>query len=64
MDNGQKVKVIDDTGAVCAIGTYHGTGIPGRELKAARPNLQHFAVLVEGEMRYYPTGYHTLIAAR
>jgi hypothetical protein len=64
MENGQKVKVIDDTGAVCAIGTYHGTGIPGRELKAAKPTLPHFAVLVEGEMRYYPTGFHTLLAAR
>jgi len=66
MKVGDKVRVIGQDGNMLAEGTYHGTGIPSRDLNAKLPHLQHFAVMVEGEsaLRYYPTGYHTLIPAR
>jgi hypothetical protein len=63
MNKGDRVRVIGQDGNVCAVGTYHGTGIPAKELNTKLPHLQHFAILVEGEaaLRYYPTGYNTLI---
>jgi hypothetical protein len=61
---GTPVSVIDENGNLCATGTYHGCGIPSKDLKAAYPNIKHYAVFVEGVMRYYPTGFHTLQAAR
>lgn len=61
MDVGEKVQVVDQGGKVCAIGTYQGTGIPTKDLKAKLPTLQHYAVIVEGNMIYFPVGYHTLM---
>jgi hypothetical protein len=66
MTVGDKVRVIGQDGNVIAEGTYHGSGIPSRDLKAKHPTYQHFAILVEGEknLRYYPIGFHTLIPAK
>lgn len=58
-----KVRVLDEGGNVCAVGLYKGTGIPSRDLNAKYPELQHYAVYVDGQMRYYPVGLHTLIEA-
>jgi hypothetical protein len=59
---GATVLVVDQNGNVCGEGTYHGMGIPSRDLNAKFPNIQHFAVKLLGEgLRYYPMGYHTLI---
>jgi len=59
---GATVIVVDQNGNVCAEGTYHGMGIPSRDLNAKLPSLQHYAVKLLGEgLRYYPAGYHTLI---
>lgn len=59
-----RVRVINEYGTKCAVGTYCGQGIPGGGIVAAYPHLQHYAVLVGAEMRYYPTGFHTLQPAR
>lgn len=66
MNVGDKVRVIGQDGNVVAEGSYHGTGIPSKDLNAKLPHLKHFAILVEGEqnLRYYPTGFHTLIPAK
>jgi hypothetical protein len=66
MNVGDKVRVVGQDGTVLAEGTYHGTGIPKAELNAKHPTFKHFAILVDGEptLRYFPTGYHTLIPAR
>ena len=66
MNVGDKVRVVGQDGNVLAEGTYHGTGIPSRDLNAKFPTYQHFAIMVEGEtaLRYYPAGFHTLIPAR
>jgi len=66
MTVGDKVRVVGQDGSVIAEGTYHGSGIPTRDLNAKHPTYLHFAILVEGEknLRYYPTGFHTLIPAR
>ncbi len=59
---GSEVRVLNQNGNVCAEGTYHGMGIPTRDLNAKLPNLQHYAVNIKGEgLRYFPCGYHTLI---
>ena len=63
-NDGDSVRVLDQSGNVCAEGVYRGTGIPSRELNARHPTFQHYAVIVEGEMRYYPTGFHSLIPAK
>lgn len=55
-----RVRVIDEYGNKCAVGIYYGQGVPAAEVKAERPTLIHYAVLVGGELRYYPTGFHTL----
>jgi len=55
-----RVRVINEYGNKCAVGVYYGQGVPTAEVKAERPSLIHYAILVEGEMRYYPTGFHTL----
>jgi len=55
-----RVRVINEYGNKCATGVYYGQGVPGAEVKAERPSLIHYAVLVDGELRYYPTGFHTL----
>lgn len=62
--DGDTVRVLDQSGNVCAEGVYRGTGVPARELNARHPTFQHYAVIVEGEMRYYPTGFHSLIPAK
>lgn len=59
--DGDKVRVIGQDGNVCAEGIYRGTGVPAKELGARHPTLQHYAIIVEGEVRYYPTGFHSLI---
>jgi hypothetical protein len=59
-----KVRVLNEYGNKCAVGVYCGTGIPSADVKAERPTLKHYAVLVGGEMRYYPTGFHTLLPAQ
>ena len=59
-----RVRVLNEYGNKCAVGVYCGVGIPAAELKAAQPTLKHYAVFVSGEMRYYPTGFHTLQPAR
>lgn len=59
--DGDKVRVVGQDGNVCAEGIYRGTGVPAKELGARHPTLQHFAIIVEGEVRYYPTGFHSLI---
>ena len=59
--DGDKVRVLGQDGNVCAEGIYRGTGVPAKELNARHPTLQHFAIIVEGEVRYYPTGFHSLI---
>jgi hypothetical protein len=66
MNSGDRVRVVGQDGNVIAEGTYHGTGIPTRDLNAKHPTFQHFAILVDGEqsLRYFPTGFHTLIPAR
>ena len=66
MNVGDRVRVIGQDGNVCAEGTYHGTGIPAKELNARHPTFKHFAILVDGEpaLRYFPSGYHTLIPAK
>jgi hypothetical protein len=61
MQPGTKVKIINENGNKCAVGLYLGEGIPPRDLNAQYPNLKHFAIQVEGEVRYYPTGFHTLL---
>lgn len=58
-----KVQILDENGNLCGEGLYKGTGIPSQDLNATYRNILHYAVLVEGQMRYYPTGYHTLILA-
>jgi demethoxyubiquinone hydroxylase (CLK1/Coq7/Cat5 family) len=63
-NDGDAVRILDQSGNVCAEGVYRGTGIPARELNAKNPTFQHYAVVVEGEMRYYPTGFHSLIPAK
>jgi|APGre2960657505_1045072.scaffolds.fasta_scaffold28287_2 hypothetical protein len=63
MENGDKVKIIDQGGNVFAVGTYMGTGIPTKDLKAKLPTLQHYAVIVDGNMMYFPVGFHTLMKA-
>jgi len=62
--DGDRVRVLDQSGSVCAEGTYRGTGVPARDLNAKNPTFQHYAIFVEGEIRYYPTGFHTLIPAK
>jgi len=62
--SGTPVSVIDENGNFCANGIYHGCGIPAKDLKAAYPTIKHYAVFVDGEMRYYPIGFHTLQPAR
>jgi hypothetical protein len=66
MNVGEKVRVIGQDGNVVAEGTYHGTGIPTKDLNPKLPHLKHFAVLIEGEqsLRYFPTGFHALIPAK
>lgn len=66
MNFGDKVRVIGQDGNMLAEGTYHGTGIPSKDLNAKFPTYQHYAIMVEGEktLRYYPAGYHTLILAK
>lgn len=64
MEIGDKVNVIDQSGNVFAVGTYQGTGIPSKNLNAKLPTLQHYAVVVDGNMMYFPVGYHTLMKAR
>lgn len=66
MNVGDRVRVIGQDGNQIAEGTYHGTGIPTRDMNAKLPTFQHFAVLVDGEqgLRYFPTGYHTLLPVR
>jgi len=59
--DGDKVRVLGQDGNVCAEGVYRGTGIPAKELGARHPTLHHYAIVVEGEVRYYPTGFHSLI---
>jgi len=59
-----KVRVINEYGNKCAVGLYCGTGIPTADVKAKYPHLKHYAVLVSGEMRYYPTGFNTIQPAR
>ena len=59
--DGDKVRVVGQDGNVCAEGVYRGMGIPAKELGARHPTLHHYAVIVEGEVRYYPTGFHSLI---
>jgi hypothetical protein len=63
-NDGDTVRILDQSGNVCAEGIYRGTGIPARELNARHPTFQHYAVIVEGEVRYYPTGFHSLIPAK
>jgi hypothetical protein len=60
---GTEVLVVDQNGNVCCEGTYHGVGIPSRDLKAKMPNIQHYAVQIKGEkqLHYYPVGFHTLM---
>lgn len=62
MNNGDRVRVISQDGNVAAVGVYYGTGIPTKDLNA-KLNVPHYAILVEGEttLRYFPTGYTTLI---
>ena len=40
MNKGDRVRVIGQDGNVCATGTYHGMGIPAKELNAKLPHLQ------------------------
>jgi len=61
MEIGTSVRVINEGGDICAIGTYQGSGIPSKNLNATYPNIQHYAIFVNGEMRYYPVGFHTLL---
>lgn len=56
--------MINEYGSKCAVGVYYGQGVPAAEVKAERPTLIHYAILVEGELRYYPTGFHTIQAVR
>ena len=64
MENGTRVRVINECGNKCAVGVYHGSGVPKREVNAALPEMSHYAVLVGSELRYYPTGFFTLQAAQ
>ena len=64
MEIGTKVRVINEGGNVCAVGTYQGLGIPAKSLNAQYPHLKHYAIFVDNEMRYYPTGFHTLVIER
>jgi hypothetical protein len=59
-----RVRVIDEFGNKCAVGIYCGQGIPAVSIGATYPSLIHFAISVQGQMRYYPTGFHTLQLAR
>jgi len=61
MKEGTEVKVVDEGGNVCATGKYYGQGIPTKDLKANYPTIPHYAILVENQLRYYPTGYFTLM---
>lgn len=62
MEEGKTVvRIINENGIFCAEGIYYGTGIPSKDLKVNYPTLKHYAVLVEGQMRYYPTGFNTLV---
>jgi hypothetical protein len=64
MERGTKVRVINENGNPCAVGFYLGEGIPPHDLKMPHPTLRHFAIQVESEVRYYPTGFNTLIPDR
>ena len=55
-----RVRVINEYGNKCAVGVYYGQGVPAAEVKAEKPHLIHYAVLVDNELRYYPTGFHTI----
>ena len=61
MKEGTQVKVIDESGNVCAEGKYYGQGIPTKDLNPVHKNLPHYAILVDNALRYYPTGYFTLL---
>lgn len=61
MKEGTEVKVLDESGNVCANGKYYGQGIPTKDLNAVHKHLPHYAILVEDALRYYPTGYFTLM---
>lgn len=63
MEVGAKVRVVNENGNVIAIGTYHGTGRPAKNLNAQYPRMDHYAVFIDGTMRYYPTGLNTLTPA-
>ena len=55
-----RVRIINEFGNKCAVGVYYGQGVPGGNVKSSYPTLQHYAVLVDNELRYYPTGFHTI----
>jgi hypothetical protein len=61
--DGDTVRILGQDGNVCAEGIYRGTGIPPKAVGAKQPTLHHFAVIVDNEIRYYPTGFHSLIPA-
>lgn len=60
--DGQKVRVLNQGGNICAEGIYRGSGVPKRDLNAKLPTLQHFAVQVaDGNISYFPHGFFTLM---
>jgi len=61
MDVGNWVNVIDEGGNICATGQYLGLGVPSKDVQARYPHLKHYAIQVEGQVRYYPAGFHTLV---
>lgn len=61
MEVGTWVNVINEGGNVCATGQYLGMGIPAKSLNPQHPTLQHYAVQIEGQVRYYPTGFNSLV---
>lgn len=64
MEKGTRVRVINETGNNCAVGIYLGEGIPPRELNMPHPTIRHYAVQVDNELRYYPSGFNTLVPDR
>lgn len=61
-ENGANVKVLDQSGNICAAGKYYGKGMVKKELNAKIPNVPHYAILIEGKgLQYYPTGYYTIM---
>ena len=58
------VNVINEGGNVTAQGIYYGEGIPTADLKVKMPTIRHYAILVDGQLRYYPTGYTTIQVAK